>query len=233
MNPFIHFFGFFVCLFSTVASPITWGAAWANPSQNVLAPLLAQIREGDIIFHKSRSNQSGAIAEAQGNNPWTHMGVLLEVTTGSSNWRVFEAIQPVRLTPLRDFIARGRGSEFEVKRWISPYDEQVAQKVDLLKQTLLEFMGVNYDLFFEWSEERLYCSELVYKAYAKAFPELPKIAALQKLGDLRLDGPKMKALIKKRSDAAGHSPNMEEPILTPAQLINSPYLTTVVKNYRR
>ena len=199
----------------------------------VQVPTSSLWREGDVIFHKSKSSQSAAIAEAQGSSPWTHMGILLKIPADSKNWRVLEAVQPVRLIRAEDFIARGRERAFEVKRWAPPYDTVVAQGLTQLKTTLFAYLGRDYDLFFEWSDQKLYCSELVYKGYAAAFSELPPIATLQKLGDLRLTGPKMRQLIRRRSQASGHPPNLEEPILTPAQLMASPLLITIDRKNRQ
>lgn len=79
-------------------------------------------------------------------------------------WFVYEAVQPVKLTPLSAWTARGRNGHFVVKR---------LRDVSLLTPAVLtrmrrvgkRFRGRSYDLYFEWNDERIYCSELVWKVY--------------------------------------------------------------------
>ncbi len=88
---------------------LTLLAAWcAAPDAFSATPL----RDGDIIFHTSRSAQSAAIQRAT-HSPYSHMGVVLY--RGGKPF-VFEAIATVRYTPLEDWIARGDGRRFVVRR---------------------------------------------------------------------------------------------------------------------
>ena len=64
------------------------------------------------MFHRSRSAQSQAVALATG-SAYTHMGVVL-VFDGRPV--VLEAVQPVKLTPLPVWIARGEKGRVVVKR---------------------------------------------------------------------------------------------------------------------
>jgi hypothetical protein len=70
------------------------------------------IREGDIIFQTSRSSQRRAIQLAT-NSTFSHMGIV-QIRKGSVF--VFEAVGPVKLTPLGEWIARGDGSHYTVMR---------------------------------------------------------------------------------------------------------------------
>src|SRR5688572_2399984 len=72
----------------------------------------SQLRDGDIIFHESRSAQSRAIQLAT-KSRYSHMGIVYRQ---NANWFVYEAVQPVKLTPLQDWIQRGRDGHFVVKR---------------------------------------------------------------------------------------------------------------------
>ena len=67
---------------------------------------------GDIIFHTSQSSQSKAI-EAATNSPYTHMGILY---VKNDNAYVFEAAKTVKLTPLWEWIQRGKNNKYVVKR---------------------------------------------------------------------------------------------------------------------
>ncbi len=62
------------------------------------------IMSGDIIFHTSQTDQSKAIRMATGSE-YTHCGIVYEE---NDRFYVFEAMQPVQLTPLTDWINRGK-----------------------------------------------------------------------------------------------------------------------------
>src|SRR5688572_18487970 len=70
------------------------------------------LRDGDIIFHSSRSAQSAAIERAT-RSPYSHMGVILH---RDGKPFVYEAIATVRYTPLATWTARGDGGKYVVKR---------------------------------------------------------------------------------------------------------------------
>src|SRR5437867_2402013 len=70
------------------------------------------LQDGDIIFQTSRSPQSLAIQRAT-HSPYSHMGIILY---RSGRPFVFEAIATVRYTPLGEWIDRGSGGHYVVKR---------------------------------------------------------------------------------------------------------------------
>jgi hypothetical protein len=63
------------------------------------------VREGDLVFHTSRSSQSQAIQRATGSK-YSHMGIVL---FRDGKPFVFEAVQTVRYTPLERWLARAEG----------------------------------------------------------------------------------------------------------------------------
>jgi hypothetical protein len=72
----------------------------------------AALKDGDIIFHTSRSAQSIAVQRATGSR-YSHMGIVL--LRGGKPY-VFEAVSTVRYTPLAQWTARGNGGHYVVKR---------------------------------------------------------------------------------------------------------------------
>lgn len=70
------------------------------------------IQNGDIIFQTSKSGQSKAIQLAT-NSAYSHMGIIYEQ---GGKFLVYEAVQPVKLTPLKDWIKRGENEHFVLKR---------------------------------------------------------------------------------------------------------------------
>src|SRR5262245_19294331 len=116
-----------------------------------------QVQDGDLIFHTSRSSQSLAIQHATGSK-YSHMAIVLH-----RNGRpyVFEAISTVQYMPLGRWIQRGSGHHFVVKRLKDSSQLLTPQALDKLREATRQFQGRPYDLTFEWSDARLYCSELV------------------------------------------------------------------------
>lgn len=175
------------------------------------------LQDGDLIFHTSRSAQSLAIQQATGSR-YSHMGVVV--------WRngkpfVFEAVKTVRLTPLTAWIARGEGGHFVAKRLRQPLD--AASRAKLLR-TATTFAGRPYDLTFEWSDARIYCSELVWKLYDRALGI--RIGALQRLREFKLDDP---AVRRKLVERYGNKIPLDEPVISPAAMADSDLLVDVVQ----
>ena len=84
--------------------------------------------------------------------------------------------------------------------------------------------GKNYDKYFNWSDNELYCSELVWKIYKKAVKiELGK---LKKISDLNLN----KEVIDQLNIRYKGKVPYNELLITPAQIFNSDKLITIYNN---
>jgi hypothetical protein len=95
--------------------------------------------------------------------------------------------QPVKLTPLDAWIARGEGRHFVVKRLRNADRVLTPENLKRLESEGKKFEGKPYDLYFEWSDDKIYCSELVWKLYQRTLEvELGKV---QRLGDFDLTDP--------------------------------------------
>src|SRR5690606_9405764 len=88
-----------------------------------------------------------------------------------------------------------------------------------------QFNGKNYDLYFEWSDDRIYCSELIWKIYKEATGL--EIGKLEKLKDFDLSYAPVKAKMKERY---GKNIPMEETVISPASMFDSELLETVRSN---
>lgn len=178
----------------------------------------SSFQNGDIIFHTSTSSQSKAIQVAT-NSEYSHMGVIYEQ---DNQLFVYEAVQPVKLTPLKDWISRGENKHYVVKRLKKHSDYLTPEGLAKMKQIGEKYMGKSYDLYFEWSDEKIYCSELVWKIYNEAFGL--EIGKLEQLGDFKLDSDIVKV---KLSERYGDNIPMEEHVISPAAMFNSKLLFTV------
>ena len=192
---------------------LSWSSAFALPSS---------FENGDIIFQESQSNQSKAIQEAT-KSRWGHVGLLFEER---GQWFVAEAVQPVRVTTLAAFIAKGKNRDYQVYRLPGLTDSQR----EILRAQVRTYLGQDYDIYFEWTDDLIYCSELVYKSYLHATGI--EIGTVQHFKDLRLDGPYVKDLIRRRLQDTGRTLDLNERIVTPASQIQDPKLTLVETSAR-
>ena len=84
------------------------------------------------------------------------------------------------------------------------------------------FEGRPYDLYFEWSDGRIYCSELVWKTYQRALGV--ELGKLQKLREFDLTDAAVRAKMRQRY---GSDVPLDEPVISPGAQFDSPALETV------
>ena len=184
------------------------------------APDPALLRDADLVFQTSRSEQSTAVALAT-KSPWTHMGIVY-VRDGKPF--VYEAVGPVKLTPLAEWIARGERGRVVVKRLATPLDPAALKK---MKEIGASFDGKPYDLRFQWSDSAIYCSELVYKIYDQGAGI--QIGEKKPAKEFDLASPDVQKLMKARfGKKAKFDP--EEPVVSPQSMFEDPDLVTVFEN---
>jgi len=178
----------------------------------------AELRDGDLIFQISRSSQSKAIQLAT-KSKYSHCGIVYKQ---GSRFYVFEAVQPVKRTPLEKWIARGQGGHFVVKR-LKNADQILTSAVsNKMRRVGEEFMGKDYDLTFEWSDDKIYCSELIWKIYQRATGL--EIGKPEKLGAFDLSHEQVQ---KKMKERYGAEIPVDETVISPAAIFNSELLKTV------
>ncbi|QIX62657.1 YiiX family permuted papain-like enzyme [Hymenobacter sp. BT18] len=179
-----------------------------------------KLHQGDLIFHTSQSAQSRAIQLAT-HSPYSHCGMLFRQ---GGEWQVLEAVQPVGITPLEKWITRGQGEHFVVKRLRDAEQVLTPTVLRRLKRAGQQYRGRNYDQYFGWSDERIYCSELLWKMYQQATGR--EIGQLQRLRDFDLSHPAVQAKLRERY---GRRLPLDERVISPVQMLKSPELVTVVE----
>ena len=190
-------------------------------SCNNKQPDVSLLKNGDIIFQTSTSAQSKAIQLAT-NCKYSHCGIIYKE---DGNYFVFEAVQPVKKTPLLKWITRGKGNHYVVKR-LKNADEVLTEKaLNQMKSIGKSMNGKNYDLYFEWSNERIYCSELVWKLYKQSTGL--EVGKLQQLKEFDLSHPAVQQKMKKRY---GNTIPLNEKVISPAAIFESDLLYTVTSN---
>ncbi|HEY1047985.1 MAG TPA: YiiX/YebB-like N1pC/P60 family cysteine hydrolase, partial [Bacteroidia bacterium] len=121
------------------------------------------LKNGDLIFQTNIKGQGRAIQLAT-KSKYTHIGIIIRV---NDEWMVYEATQPVRMIPLQQFIEEGDSQKYVIKRHQQSDSILNSTNLAVMKHYLNEQLGKPYDPFFNWDDEAIYCSELVYKCYDK------------------------------------------------------------------
>lgn len=179
-----------------------------------------RLQTGDIVFQTSKSMQSKAIQLAI-RSKYSHMGMIF---MKSRKPYVLEAVQPVKLTPFGEWMKQGVDDHVVVKRL---KESETLITRDVKKKMIISgsrFLGKNLDFYFEWSDEKMYSSELVWKIYKEAAGI--EIGKLEKLKDLDLSS----EIIKNRlTEKYGDNIPMDETVISPASILDSERLYTVTE----
>ena len=176
-------------------------------------------KDGDVIFQDSPSSQSKAIKLAT-HSKYSHVGI---VYNKNGKVYVYEAVGPVRLTLLDQWIDNGEGDSFVVKR-LKDRSVLTIKKLQAMQKVGQSFVGKPYDGLFGWGDDRIYCSELVWKIYKRALGL--ELGTLQKLKSFDLTAPVVKAKLKERY---GDNIPLNEDVIAPQGLFDSMLLETVFK----
>ncbi len=180
-----------------------------------------QIHDGDLIFQTSLSRQSIAIQKAS-KSVYSHCGLVFK---NGDNYEVIEAVQPVKKTPLYKWIAKGKNGHYVIKRLKNASNILTPDILSKIKSNSESFLGKNYDLTFEWSDDKIYCSELIWKAYQRATGI--EIGKLQKLKDFDLTDESVKTKMKERY---GDNIPYDEIVISPGAIYESELLETIKSN---
>jgi len=180
-----------------------------------------EIREGDLIFQTSLSGQSKAIQLAT-HSQYSHCGII---HLKGNDYFVYEAVEPVRWTALNKWISRGQDEHYVIKRLKNA--DQVLTPSTIEKMVRIEetYRGKHYDLYFEWTNDKLYCSELIWKVYKEATGL--EVGKLEKLKDFDLTSQAVKEKMKERY---GDNVPLGDTVISPVSILNSELLVQVASN---
>jgi hypothetical protein len=174
------------------------------------------LRDGDLVFHRSTSAQSVAIAEAT-HSTYTHVGVVLRQ---EGRVRVLEAVEPVRMTPVDEWIAAGRGPT--VAKRLKDAEVLTPEVLERMRALADGWLGMHYDALFAWTDEAMYCSELAWKLYERAAGV--RLGEPRALSTYQLDGPAVSIAAKKRFPKGLP---LHETVISPQDLFDDPQLVNV------
>jgi|ERR1700682_1683648 len=181
------------------------------------------LRDGDIVFHDSGSDQSLAI-KILTHSPYSHVGIYL-------GGFVYEAHKGINKTPIAEWSKRPRWAThknetpWKALRLKDHHEGLSAAETEKLKAFFTpEVMGREYDSKFEWSPDKLYCSELVWKAYKSQLGI--EVGALQTFSAFDFSDPRAKQLAQDRYGGVDKLPT-NETIVTPQAIYESDLLELV------
>lgn len=170
---------------------------------------------GDIVL-QTTNGETGKAIQLATHSKFNHCGVLF---FENNEWVVYEAVQPVGKISLLDFNKRGKATIMRLKNASTILTTEAIQK---LKNIYKEFDHKNYDSKYNWSNDELYCSELVYKLYFNGLGV--ELCKPRHLKDFDLSNP----LVKKQLDLKynNHIP-LNEPMVAPSDIETSSLLQLV------
>lgn len=174
------------------------------------------LKEGDVLFQDMGGEFGEAIRLAT-HSKFSHCGMVLKK---DGNLFVYEAVGPVKFTPIKEWASHGIGKTFTVKRLL----KETTITPEVLKNwqsTSAMFSGKAYDHVFGWDDDKIYCSELVWKMYKKAGIEL---SAPKHLKDFDLSHPLVKQQLEMRY---GKKIPYEENVVAPQDLFESNLFTEI------
>lgn len=183
---------------------------------------MAEFMPGDIIFQEMNSFQSKALRLATGSR-YTHCGIILPK---NGELYVLEAVGPVTWTPVSKWIARGEQGKYVLMRLKKDAPGQLTkERLAAMQKQTAQYVGKPYDLRFQWSDDTIYCSELVWKLYERGAGI--SLAPLRTFKDYDLDHEEVQKHIKERFN---YDIPWDEQVIAPSDLMRSDQLEIVRQN---
>jgi hypothetical protein len=186
------------------------------------APTKYEPEPGDFVFQSLSHNPLIDAIEGSSGSPFSHCGIVkkrdVEKAQGDK-WMVIEAIGPVKETQLAHWIAQGRGSAYVVFRLRDP----LANKIPAILAAAEKYEGRPYDIHYDMDDEKIYCSELLYKAVRDATGK--ELGKSRKLGELNWQ-PHEKVI---RHIENGSLP-LDREMITPRDFSEAPELREVFRS---
>jgi hypothetical protein len=182
-------------------------APWLAAAEVAFVP-----QHGDLIFQGAAGDPLGDLIKGLSQSPIAHCGII--VKDGDATLVIEADALGVVKTPYATFI-KAEGGQYRVMRLTK------ADNVDALVQAALKELGKPYDRKFQMDDKALYCSELVYKAYQKAYGA--ELAKPRRIADMNYR-PHLAAMTAMNQ---GKAPDLKQQIVLPADLAASDKLQVV------
>ena len=120
--------------------------------------LLSDKQEGDILMQSLPRGELVDAIESVSGSPWSHCGILVKK---NGEWMVAQALMDVHYTPLLEYLVQGRDLRVTAYRVPNLTDTQRAK----IQPGIARLLGKPYDIEYEPTDRKIYCSELIWKVY--------------------------------------------------------------------
>ena len=161
------------------------------------------LRHGDLVFQDLACGLRCALIRRVTGTSYSHVGVAVEVDGERVVWEAYENVAPV---PLSAWVRRGRGRRLAAYRPDHVPPDLMARLEGMARRP--------YDGDYQWDDARIYCSELVVKAWDVAL-------AAPHTVELGRDAPRIAALTEGRLTS-------RTLLVSPADLVRSPRTSRLV-----
>ena len=210
---------------ATVAAAVWVGLLWAgysgwNAWSAYTGYLKYEPRDGDVVFQSLPPGPVVWAIEGVTKSPYSHCGI---VAKKDGQWVVYEALGKVRVTPLKEFLFRGRGGGFVVYRLRDPHKEHIPETLACCES----YLGRPYDIRYRLDDEKIYCSELIWKAFRDA-TDGQQLGDLKKFGEMNWQP--YETLIKQ---IEGGEVPVDREMITPVELARARQLEPVFSHNLR
>jgi len=212
---------FFVTILSGFIFTVSFSLKNRKQKQDKVAKAITngipEVKDGDIIFQSSKSQQSKAV-ELATNSVFSHCGIIF-IENGVPY--VYEAVQPVGKRTLIDWIKSGVEEKYKIRRLIDR-GILMSESWESMREYAQKQVGKNYDSYFSWTDKEMYCSEYVWKIYNE-IAKIP-LAKPKELREFNIDAPLIRKTMYERY---GNDIPYNELMVSPGQLYDSDLLMDV------
>ena len=193
-------------------------AIWLSTAFFASAAGEGHFKEGDILFQSLNTSQSLAIRLAT-KSEYTHCGIVFKKDGALF---VYEAVQPVTWTLLERWIGRSKTGHYVLMRLKNRDAVLTPAVLAAMKKSGAPMKGKPYDLLFQWSDERIYCSELVWKIYQRGAGI--ELTPLRTFRDFDLNHAEVQRIARERY---GAELPLDEKVVAPSDIMESALLEVI------
>ncbi len=184
---------------------------------------LPPVMEGDIVFQIDTSEQCKAFGAATGSK-YNNMGIIFIRPLGNL-YMVLEAKDSAHTMPLTEWVDAGQGQHVALMRLKNANMLLTDKKTIDLKKVMRSCKGKMNDHYFSWSDDEVYCSEMVWKVYHEGLHI--DLSTPRKLSEFNLTGPLVSQQMKNKYN--GKIPK-DEKVVSPDDIFHSQHLTLIYEH---
>lgn len=184
---------------------------------------LPPVMEGDLLFQIDTSEQCMAFGNAT-HSKYNNIGMIF-IRPHDKMYMVLETKDSVHVMPLTEWVNRGQGQHVVLMRLKNSNMYLTDKKTEVLKKGMKTFKGKLNDHYFRWTDDEIYCSEMVWKIYHYALKI--DLSTPRKLSEFDLSGPLVKQEMKNKY---GNDIPKNEQVVSPDDLMRSDKLEKIYEH---